>query len=142
MPFYEVHHSYPLSDDERQSIARSIADLHCTAFTTPSFLVYVQSVAHDINYWTYHMARKPKTVNSNRIIGVVRTSPSFTKSDFDTLAANIEDAWYKTLNPAGPDGKSHSTETQILLVVTFLPMVTIREGGMAIPEAGQTYFKS
>lgn len=83
------------------------------------------------------MAGKPRTDNSKRIIGVVRTSPSPTKSDFDTLAANIEDAWYKALNPDRPEGKNHSTETQRLPMVAFLPMVTIREGGMAIPEAGQ-----
>jgi len=137
MPFYEVHHSYPLSDDERQSIARSITNLHCTAFATPSFFVHVQFFAHDINDRTYYMAGKPRTVNSNRILGVVRTSPSRTKSDFDTLATNIEDAWYKALSAAGTKGKNHATEAQRLLMVTFLPMVTIREGGMAIPEAGQ-----
>ena len=83
------------------------------------------------------MAGKLRTDNSKRIIGVVHTSPFPTKSDFDTLAANIEDAWYKALNPDRPEGKNYSTEKQRLSVVTFLPMVTIREGDMAIPEAGQ-----
>ncbi|RSM19124.1 hypothetical protein CDV31_002045 [Fusarium ambrosium] len=137
MPFYETHHSYPLSDDERQSIARSITDLHCTAFKTPSFFVHIQFVSRDINDRTYYMAGKPRVVNSNRIIGVVRTSPSRTKSEFDSLASDIEDAWYKALSTTRTEGTSHATEVQRLLMVTFVPMVTIREGGMAIPEAGQ-----
>ncbi|UPL03080.1 hypothetical protein LCI18_014014 [Fusarium solani-melongenae] len=82
------------------------------------------------------MAGKRRTVNSNRIIGVVRTSPARTKADFDALAARIEAAWYSALAPDN-EGARHIEEAQRLLMVTFLPMVTIREGGMAIPEAGQ-----
>ncbi|RSL56802.1 hypothetical protein CEP54_008636 [Fusarium duplospermum] len=72
--------------------------------------------------------------NFNRIVGVVCTSPSRTKSDFDTLTANIEDAWYKAFSASKT---TQATEAKRFIMVTFLPMVTIREGGMAIPEAGQ-----
>ncbi|KAM3500172.1 hypothetical protein MY11210_009543 [Beauveria gryllotalpidicola] len=140
MPFYEVHHSYPLTNGQRQFVARSITDLHCAVFTTPSFFVHVQFVAHDINDRNYFMAGKPRTNNSNRIIGVVRTSPARKKSDFDALAAKIESAWYDALkepDTAGQEIPGSDTDAQRLLMVTFLPMVAIREGGMAIPEAGQ-----
>ncbi|RSL80001.1 hypothetical protein CEP51_006911 [Fusarium floridanum] len=119
MPFYEIHHSYPLSDDERQSIARSITDLHCTAFKTPSFFVHIRFVARDINDRTRPHVSFPYQV------------------EFDSLASDIEDAWYKALSTTRTEGTSHATEVQRLLMVTFVPMVTIREGGMAIPEAGQ-----
>ncbi|KAF4964308.1 hypothetical protein FSARC_7753 [Fusarium sarcochroum] len=136
MPFYEIHHSYALTDEQRQSIAHSITNLHCAAFTTPSFFVHVQFISHDVSDRTYFMAGKPRTFNSNRIIGVVRTSPARTKADFDSLAARIEAAWYKALT-AEKEGLSHAEEAKRLLMVTFVPMVTIREGGMEIPEAGQ-----
>ncbi|KAM5378777.1 hypothetical protein ACJZ2D_004250 [Fusarium nematophilum] len=133
MPFYEVHHSLPLTPDQRQSLASSITYLHCTAFTTPSFFVHVHFKAHDASDGSYFMAGKPRTTNSNRIIGIVRTSPARSKSDFDTLAAKIEETWYDVVGSWPGEG---SDETKRLLMVTFVPMVTIREGGMAIPEAG------
>jgi phenylpyruvate tautomerase PptA (4-oxalocrotonate tautomerase family) len=141
MPFYEVHHSYPLNDEQRESLARAITDLHCAAFTTPSFFVHVRFIAHDINEGTYFMAGKRRTVNSNRITGVVRISSARSKSDFDSLASKMEDAWYNVVAGPAADGsnrlESVADKQKHLIMVMFTPMVTIREGGMVIPEAGQ-----
>ena len=132
MPFYQVHHSYPLNNEQKQRLASSITNLHCTTFTTPSFFVHVEFVAHDINEGTYFSGGQRRTAGSNRIFGTVRVSPSRNKSDFDTLAAKIEKAWYDTV---GSEGEKVADE-QRLLMVMFTPIVAIREGGMTIPEAG------
>ncbi|KAK2595213.1 hypothetical protein QQS21_007066 [Conoideocrella luteorostrata] len=139
MPLYEVYHSYPLTIEQRQTLAKSITDLHCTTFTTPSFFVHVRFIAHDPRDQTYFTAGKPRTVNSNRIICTVRTSPARLKSDFETLAGKIEDAWYNAVNGHTLAGDEFGGETAIrrLLMVTFIPMVAIREGGMTLPEAGK-----
>jgi phenylpyruvate tautomerase PptA (4-oxalocrotonate tautomerase family) len=132
MPYYQVFHSHPLSAEQRQALASSITALHCSAFGTPSFFVHVQFTRENSHDEGYFLAGKPHHTNSNRIIGTVRVSASRSKSDFDTLAADIESAWDTVVE------QQHGTasETKRLLMVTFVPMVTIREGGMAIPEAG------
>ncbi|KAM0426427.1 hypothetical protein ACHAPT_008474 [Fusarium lateritium] len=140
MPFYQVYHSYPLDKDQRQSIATSITNLHCAAFTTPSFFVHVHFIQEDASAGNYFLAGQPHTATSNRIIGIVRMSATRSKSAFDELAAQIEGAWYETLEIVAPAEKkewSQDDERKRLMKVTFVPMITIREGGMAIPEAGQ-----
>jgi phenylpyruvate tautomerase PptA (4-oxalocrotonate tautomerase family) len=47
MPFYEVHHSYPLNQDQRQQFAQAITQLHCQAFKTPTFFVHVRFFAEE-----------------------------------------------------------------------------------------------
>lgn len=140
MPFYQIYRSYPLDQDQRQSIASSITNLHCRAFTTPSFFVHVHFIHEDSGSGNYFLAGKPHTATSNRIIGIVRTSATRPKAAFDELGAQIEGAWYDALKIAAPAEKkewSQDGEEKRLMMVTFVPMVTIREGGMAIPEAGQ-----
>jgi phenylpyruvate tautomerase PptA (4-oxalocrotonate tautomerase family) len=131
MPFYEIYHSTPLTLDQRQALATKITDLHCTKFTTPSFFVHVRFIPQDASDGTYFMGGKPRTACSNRIIGILRVSPKRTKSDFDSLSEMIEKAWYNVVK-----GSIQDTEKRIMMV-TFTQMITIREGGMAIPEAGQ-----
>ncbi|KAJ4200131.1 hypothetical protein NW767_007651 [Fusarium falciforme] len=140
MPYYEIYHSSLLNQEQRQSIAASITDLHCKAFTTPSFFVHVHFIQEDSSAGSYFLAGKPHTNTSNRIIGIVRTSATRPKSAFDELGAQIEGAWYEALKIAAPVDKkewSQEDENKRLMMVTFVPMITIREGGMAIPEAGQ-----
>ncbi|RSL50107.1 hypothetical protein CEP53_008927 [Fusarium sp. AF-6] len=140
MPYYQIYHSYPLDQEQRQSIATSITDLHCKAFTTPSFFVHVHFVQEDASASNYFLAGKPHTATSNRIIGIVRTSATRPRSAFDELGAQIEGKWYEALKIAAPVEKkewSQEDEKKRLMKVTFVPMITIREGGMAIPEAGQ-----
>lgn len=140
MPFYEVFHSCTLNPEARQSLASAITDLHCKTFTTPSFFVHIRFKAEDASDGSYFMAGKPRQTNCNRIVGLVRNSSARTKSDFDTLAAKIEGAWNDAVGMTQPDESgvlSPEDESKRLLMVTLVPMVTIREGGMEIPEAGQ-----
>lgn len=131
MPFYEIYHSVHLTTEQRQALATQITDLHCTKFTTPSFFVHIRFIPQDTSDGTYFMGGKPRTSCSNRIIGILRVSPKRTKSDFDYLAEKIEKAWYDVIG-----GSIEDLEKRIMMV-TFTQMITIREGGMAIPEAGQ-----
>ncbi|PWY74480.1 putative cis-3-chloroacrylic acid dehalogenase [Aspergillus sclerotioniger CBS 115572] len=139
MPLYKVYHSYPITDEQRQALATSITNLHCETFTTPSFFVHIRFIPHDASDGNYFMAGRPRLINSNYIVGIVRTSPARSKSTFDALAAKIETAWYEAVHSQpfkGLDNDEHDTERKRLRMVTFTPMITIREGGMAIPEAG------
>ncbi|KAF5002481.1 hypothetical protein FGRMN_306 [Fusarium graminum] len=121
-------------------LATAITDLHCQAFKTPAFFVHVGFIENKVEKGTYFVAGKSHDVTSNRIIGTVRTSAARTKEDFDTLGAKIEAAWYHAQNLQSPTEKTSwnaEDELKRLIMVMFVPMITIREGGMAIPEAGQ-----
>lgn len=147
---YEVHHSYPLNHQQKNSLAESITKLHSSTFTTPSFFVHIRFSAHDATDKNYYVAGKPRFTSTNRILGMVRTSSARSKSDFDTLAAKIEEAWYDALKgemiEEGKDkgkrkGEVNETEqdreVMALMVVAFHPMIAAREAGMVIPEAGK-----
>ncbi|KAM5341590.1 hypothetical protein ACJ41O_014621 [Fusarium nematophilum] len=140
MPFYQVYHSYPLNFDQRQSLATSITTLHCTAFNTPAFFVHVRFIKEAVTDGTYFLAGKPRDVTSNRIVGLVRGAEKRPRVAFDALAAEVEEAWYRVLDlvaPAVKESWDAEDEARRLLKVTFLPMVTMREGGMALPGAGE-----
>lgn len=141
MPFYEVHHSYPLSADQQQTLASAITNLHATTFSTPSIFVHVQFVrADDTGKVEYFMAGQRRTGKVNRIVGILRTSPTRTKADFDKLAIGIEEVWYNALDvkPPGPgEVISAANADKKLGLVAFTPMITAREAGFAAPEAGK-----
>jgi phenylpyruvate tautomerase PptA (4-oxalocrotonate tautomerase family) len=130
MPFYQVHHSLPLGSKKRQAIANAITNLHCAAFNTPSFFVHVRFIFENGSDGAYFVAGKLRPNKSNSIVGVIRTSPSRSKEDFDNLGEQIEKSWYDAV------GGSIEDKDKRLSMVMFTPMVAIREGGMAIPEAG------
>ncbi|KAF4775592.1 hypothetical protein HER10_EVM0012306 [Colletotrichum scovillei] len=137
MPFYQIYHTYSLTQKQRESIALSITNLHCSTFSTPAFFVHVNFIKQEpkSDDGTYFMAGKSHTSNSNRIVALVRTSASRTKDDFDALAAKIEDAWNGAVKEPGKE--ADFDEAKRLLMVVFTPMLAIREGGgMAIPDAG------
>lgn len=44
MPLYEISHSCPFSDDEKDELAKAITYIHSRTFTTPSIFVNVQFI--------------------------------------------------------------------------------------------------
>ncbi|QGI64093.1 hypothetical protein CEK27_008064 [Fusarium fujikuroi] len=139
MPFYEVHHSYPLNKDQRQQFAQAITQLHCKAFKTPTFFVHVRFFA-EVNSENVYFIGGRSQLASNRISGNVRVSPMRSKADFDELAIKIEAAWYDTLKLISPAEKATwngEDEQKRLIMVKFAPLVTGREVGMNAPEAGK-----
>ena len=96
------------------------------------------------------MAGKVRTTSINRIIAQVRTSRGRSKADFDSLAEKIEEAWNTAIygekqtegknagkRPKEVDETDREAAARKLLAVVFIPMVTVRENGIAIPEAGK-----
>ncbi|RGP71321.1 cis-3-chloroacrylic acid [Fusarium sporotrichioides] len=140
MPFYQIHHSCALNQNQRQLLATAITQLHCRAFKTPSFFVHVRFYPEENKDNNYFVAGWPHPATSNRIVGLVRDSPSRSKADFDKLATDIEEYWYSVLGVQPPDKKARwnvGDEEKRLIMVTFTPMLALREGGMTIPEAGK-----
>lgn len=135
MPLYEVTHSYPLTAEQRQHLAGEITRLHATAFTTPSLFVNVIFKQENPNGGTFFIAGKQRASNTNRISGHVRTSPQRTKADFDALAASIEEAWYATVKSNDADGAA--TAGKKLHGIFFIPLITVRENGIPVPDAGK-----
>ncbi|TQV91525.1 Tautomerase [Cordyceps javanica] len=140
MPYYEVHHSLPLSDAQRQELAQAITTVHVTAFNTPSMFVIVRFVAEDLAQGNVFVAGVREDKTSNSIISYVRTSPARTKADFDKVAQELEDAWYKIVG----NGQKTSAHPYLsekpearLHAIGMLPIVTAREAGFGIPVAGE-----
>jgi len=153
MPFYEVQHTYPLTLQQKEAIAKSITHLHSTTFLTPSLFVNVSFHRLAANKGkddenTYFLAGEQVAHNAagpNRILAMVRQGPNRTKAHFDDLAAKIEDKWYEVVNAQGTDGKLNGhvngdakaeKAAKKLHIVVFYPMIAARENGVTIPDAG------
>jgi phenylpyruvate tautomerase PptA (4-oxalocrotonate tautomerase family) len=141
MPFYEVHHSHPLTNEQQQEIASAITNLHATTFTTPSLFVHVHFTKSDESGGAVHfMAGTRRSAQTNRIIGTVRTSAKRTKADFDRLAQRIESAWYSALSVNFDETTqqlSPSDEGKRLALVAFTPLLHVREWGLGAPDVGK-----
>lgn len=141
MPYYEVYHSYPLTNEQQQEIASAITNLHATTFTTPSLFVHVQFTKSDESGNTVNfMAGTRRSAQTNRIVGTVRTSEKRTKADFDRLAQSIENAWYSALSVSLDESTQQlppSEEGKKLALVAFTPLLHAREWGLGAPEVGK-----
>jgi len=151
MPLYEVQHSWPLTTEQKTTLAESITKLHSRKFTTPSLFVNVQYHAVDASAGIYFVGGKPRLASANRIIAMVRTSEKRTKEHFDQLATKVEEAWYEVVNgnrkgekgEATTNGETNREQSEServakeLRFVVFYPMITAREVGIVIPGAGQ-----
>ncbi|KAF4436837.1 cis-3-chloroacrylic acid [Fusarium acutatum] len=139
MPFYDVHHSYPLNKDQRQQFAHAITQLYCKAYKTPTFFVHVRFFAEEDSENVYFISGRSH-LTSNRISGNVRVSPMRSKEDSDELAIKIEAAWYEMLKITSPAEKAtwnSEDEQKRLILVKFVQLVSGREVGMIAPEAGK-----
>ncbi|KAM5526564.1 hypothetical protein FOXYSP1_21053 [Fusarium oxysporum f. sp. phaseoli] len=92
MPFYKVHHSYPLNKDQRQQFAQAITQLHCKAFKTHTLFIHVRFFAEENSKNVYFVGGRSHHLTSNRISGTIRVSPLRSKEDFYKLAIKIEAA--------------------------------------------------
>ncbi|KAF6804285.1 hypothetical protein CSOJ01_10316 [Colletotrichum sojae] len=114
-------------------------DLHSTAFNMPAFFVHVNFVKQQAapGDASYFMDGKPHSHNANRVVGMVRTSSTRTKEDFDELATRIESAWDQVVGGAERmSGGMMVAEEQRLMMVAFTPVLSIRESGMTGPVPG------
>ncbi|OAR00090.1 hypothetical protein LLEC1_01078 [Akanthomyces lecanii] len=142
MPYYQLSHSLPLTDAQKQSLAQAITAIHVKAFATPSMFVNVRFIKEDLTLGNVFVAGKREDKTSNSITSFVRTSDSRTKADFDKVASEIEDAWYAIV---GKGSDSRNAEHPYLAeepdtrlhAIGLLSIVTAREAGFTIPVAGE-----
>ncbi|KAF2723869.1 hypothetical protein K431DRAFT_282561 [Polychaeton citri CBS 116435] len=146
MPLYEVHHICPLSINQQDEFAEAITTIHSNKFTTPK--LFVNIVFHDESSnpdaTPYYVGGKRRPIN--RICASVRTGPSRTQKDWDSLSAEILGAWNRTVR-GGPDGagaplhpfKRGQDRPDVELRVVFVTGSILGgiEAGFRIPAAGE-----
>ncbi|KAJ9637650.1 hypothetical protein H2204_004799, partial [Knufia peltigerae] len=167
-----IQHTYPLTPEQKRSIAKSVTSLHSTTFLTPSLFVNVifqylpatstassstssGTAPDEQDDPTYYLAGEPFSHHHphgpNRIIAQVRTSPERTKAIFDDLALRIEKSWYDVVNDDDDDNQKDKKAARKMHMISFYPMIAARENGVTIPDAGNesnwlkdnmSYFKS
>jgi phenylpyruvate tautomerase PptA (4-oxalocrotonate tautomerase family) len=139
----QIQHTYPLTQDQKSSIARSITSLHSRTFLTPSLFVNVtfHHLKPDNGENAFFLAGEPLSHNAagpNRILAQVRQSPKRTKADFDGLAEKINQAWDEALQVSANDTSNGVSKADYaakkLHFVAFSPMITGIENGIAIPD--------
>lgn len=136
-----MQHSYPLSHPQKTSIAKAITKLHAYTFHAPSAFINVvfqdlTSAAHaapSTNESVYFVGGEPtpEPQGPNRILAMVRVGSSRKKADFDTLAEEIETAWFDAV---GQPRDQNEREAKRMQWIAFYPLVTARENGVVIPE--------
>ena len=153
MPLYDIQHSVPLTKPQKQQLADKITHLHATTFTTPSLFVNMQFTSLDPSDGNYFIAGKPRPEGYNRITGMVRTSESRTKKDFDNIAEKIEQIWDEVVRGIDPENEKEKEgddknkkkneeseserEAKKLRAVFLYPMVAARENGVVIPTVSR-----
>lgn len=108
--------------------------------------VHVSFKASDASAENYFIAGKARTSSTNHIVGLVRTSPSRTREDWEALGADIEDAWYTAVNgkiiQEGKDqgrredsleDSANTTAAKKLRAVAFHGLLGVRENGTNVP---------
>jgi len=127
---------------------------HAHTLTSPSPLVNISFTPVDATENNYFVGGTARPNACNRILGLVRQSPSRTKADLDKLAEKIESAWYDVVtgevvqegqgdkSQHGRDigkrrGVDHETtrekDAKKLMFVMFHPLLAVRETGVAMP---------
>ncbi|KAL6819142.1 hypothetical protein V8C40DRAFT_281482 [Trichoderma camerunense] len=138
MPFYEIHHSYPLTRAQKQKFASSITELHSTTFTTPSLFVNIRFVPAEPAGEFFVAAKPVEPTSPNRVMALVRMGADRTKAQFDNLAGKIEKSWNEIV---GYDDSLHvetvEDKEKKLHIVSFVAIITGRENGVYLPNTGQ-----
>lgn len=147
MPLYNIEHSFPLQNEQKQDLAERITKLHGNTFSTLSIFVQVKFYQQDASAHNHFVGGQVLDEATNRIIAYVRTSSSRKQEDFDKLAKKIEDAWYIVLGEKSDeddegdkkDKKDKKEESAVqktakeLLSIVFIGGLSGREKGFEIP---------
>ncbi|CAH0036451.1 unnamed protein product [Clonostachys rhizophaga] len=96
MPLYEIAHTIPLTDDQKDSLAAAITELHSSKFTVPRMFINV--IFTNISNVPIYTGGK-RTTASNRIVARVRRG-SRSREDFNSLCSEIRTAWARIVHPA------------------------------------------
>jgi hypothetical protein len=127
-----------LSRPQKDALAEFITRLHSTTFLTPSLFVNVRFTRPE-PAGDYYLAGKPQLpYTPNRIMAVVRVSPTRTKDKFDEMAVKIHEKWDEVVNDPtiavklGNISEKDATRHRKLHFVVFHPMVAAVEKGIII----------
>ncbi|KAF7349641.1 hypothetical protein MSAN_01690400 [Mycena sanguinolenta] len=132
MPLYEVWHSYPLTEAQRDDLAQRITTIHTTVFTDPAAFVHDRFANYAAT--EHYIAGRKRTGTVNLVLGNVRSGPSRTHELYESLCRQIEAAWTASVGDlAAQDGAhAHLTGVYVLGTVT----ASYKQGFM-VPKAGQ-----
>jgi phenylpyruvate tautomerase PptA (4-oxalocrotonate tautomerase family) len=127
MPFYDIHHSVPLSALQQRTLAEKITYLHSRKFTTPSLFVNV--LFHDSSKDIVYVGGKPKTFSV--VFARVRTGGTRTQAHFEELCEEVTGAWDEVVN----DGKKGVGGEKELRGVFICGVLTAGvEAGFRLPK--------
>jgi len=129
MPIFEVFHSIPLSDAQRQKIAEGITHLHSRKFVTPSLFVNVTFT--DSSSHSTYVGGKPKTYN--KVVVSVRPGGTRTTEQFEELCEEVIQIWDDVVN----DGKKGSGNKEMRVVFIQAVLSAAVEAGFRLPQASQ-----
>jgi phenylpyruvate tautomerase PptA (4-oxalocrotonate tautomerase family) len=86
----QVVHSYSLTREQKDQLAKVITDLHAATFRTPRLCVNVRFVLAEPQGDFYVAGTPTEPASPNRILASVRIGFDRTKKMFDDLAETIE----------------------------------------------------
>lgn len=133
MPYYEVNHAVLLTESQKDDLAKAITTLHTTRFSAPRLFVNVKFT--DISSTPFYIGGKRRT--KSHILAHVRTGPSRSNKDFNSLCADLTSAW-NDIVPLPKIKRSAPDEDRALYSVFVLgDIVAGMESGFEIPEAGK-----
>ncbi|KAJ7101703.1 hypothetical protein C8R44DRAFT_809199 [Mycena epipterygia] len=132
MPFYEVWHSYPLTEAQRTDLAQRITAIHSTVFTVPAAFVHVRFTNYAAT--EHYTGGKKRTGTLNMVIGNVRQGPSRTRDLYESLCHQIEAAWIASIGDPATQGGAHAHFAGVYVLGTVT--ASYKEGFM-VSEAGQ-----
>lgn len=145
MPLYQVEHICSLTSSQQEQLAEVITTIHSRKFTTPSLFVNVTFT--DISSQVAFVAgKKVSTIilqrgpalqrgtdiipqrNTNRLLAHIRTGPSRTTEDYNSLTSSLNKAWCEIVGSTG--------EQELGAVFILGDIVAGSEAGFVFPPAG------
>ncbi|KAF2813038.1 uncharacterized protein BDZ99DRAFT_473764 [Mytilinidion resinicola] len=139
MPFYDIHHHFPLDQTQRGEIASRITALHCTHFTTPSLFLNIRFTQDDAkNISTYVGGER---VGINYIHAHIRPRKTPADSEvrelYNSLIIQIAAIWQDILGySAYRETGSLETPMNPHSVFVLDDIAAGYEQGFLLPEAG------
>ncbi|KAJ6489730.1 hypothetical protein C8R45DRAFT_826183 [Mycena sanguinolenta] len=131
MPLYEVWHSYPLNEAQRNDLAQRITTIHTTLFTVPAAFVHVRFANYAAT--EHYIAGKKHTGTVNLVLANVRPGPSRTHQLYESLCRQLEAAWTASVGDLATQDGAHAQLAGAFVLGT---VTAAYEQGFMAPEAG------
>ncbi|KAJ3528334.1 hypothetical protein NM208_g10246 [Fusarium decemcellulare] len=133
MPLYDVAHAIPLTQSQKDALAEAITNIHSTKFKVPKMFINV-IFTDSTNIATYVGGKQRR---SNRIVGRVRRGASRTQEDFNSLCAEIRDAWGRIVHPEHRAPQLPPTDLELRSVFITGELIAGMKTSFFVPKAGE-----